>query len=244
MQGNFLITLDIDWAPDIAIDFVADQLIRQQVRATWFVTHHSPAVERLRTYPELFELGIHPNFLPGSTHGTTPEEVLETCMGLIPDAKSMRTHALFQSTPLLMTVMRKTKIIADASLFLPYTDFIRPCEYYCDGKTLLRFPFFWEDDFEMLHSPPLWNCLQEYASPGLKIFNFHPIHIYLNSCNYQAYNLLKARCFHLQDSGESTMSDLINQKRDGTGTTFSHLVHFLSNKKSSRIIDLITGEFA
>jgi hypothetical protein len=71
-----LLTLDIDWAPDAAIDFVAEILVSRGVKATWFVTHDSPGVRRLRARPDLFELGIHPNFLPGSSHGRSGEGAL------------------------------------------------------------------------------------------------------------------------------------------------------------------------
>src|ERR1017187_7044133 len=99
------LTLDIDWAPDFVIDFAADLLIRRRVKATWFVTHSSPAVDRLRDHPELFELGIHPNFLPGSSQGKTVAEVLSFCRACVPEARSMRTHALVQSSGLLGDVM-------------------------------------------------------------------------------------------------------------------------------------------
>ena len=65
--AEIALTFDIDWAPDWAIDLTAGILREREVRATWFVTHESPAVDRLREDSELFELGIHPNFLPGST---------------------------------------------------------------------------------------------------------------------------------------------------------------------------------
>ena len=80
------ITLDVDWAPDHAIDAVAGHLIERDVRATWFVTHASPAIDRLRDRPDLFELGIHPNFAPGSTQGETPDAVLDHCMAIVPEA--------------------------------------------------------------------------------------------------------------------------------------------------------------
>ena len=62
-MNDLVLTLDMDWAPDCAIDFVSEELVSREVRATWFVTHASPAVHRLREHPELFELGIHPNNL-------------------------------------------------------------------------------------------------------------------------------------------------------------------------------------
>lgn len=69
------LTIDIDWVPDWIIEEVASILIDHNVKATWFVTHASPAVDKLQQMPELFELGMHPNCLPGSTHGDTEDEV-------------------------------------------------------------------------------------------------------------------------------------------------------------------------
>jgi len=82
------ITLDVDWAPDFVIEDVAELLINSSVRATWFVTHASSAIDDLRKRPDLFELGIHPNFLPGSTQGADVDSVLNHCMSLVPDAVS------------------------------------------------------------------------------------------------------------------------------------------------------------
>ena len=62
MVNDYLITVDIDWAPDSAISKTINYLIDNEVRATWFITHASPEVERLKEYPHLFELGVHPNF--------------------------------------------------------------------------------------------------------------------------------------------------------------------------------------
>jgi hypothetical protein len=68
-MNDVVLTIDTDWAPDCTIDFMAEQLIARQVRATWFVTHMSPAIARLKQYPKLFELGIHPNFSPARRMG-------------------------------------------------------------------------------------------------------------------------------------------------------------------------------
>src|SRR5437870_1859007 len=156
-MNDIVLTFDVDWAPDFAIDFVAEQLVQHQIRATWFVTHDSPAIERLRRHPELFELGIHPNFLPGSTHGATTHEVLRHCMTMVPEAVSLRTHCLFQSTPLLCDVLTLTPIRVDASLYLPHARALSPNEYQWRGETLLRVPHFWEDDFEMERTVPCWS---------------------------------------------------------------------------------------
>lgn len=59
---NIMITLDIDWAPDWVIDEVASIHIEHKVKVTWFVTHATMAVERLRENSDLFELGLYTNW--------------------------------------------------------------------------------------------------------------------------------------------------------------------------------------
>ena len=76
-MNNYALTFDVDWAPDFVIETVSDILISRSVKCTWFVTNHSPAVEKLFFQKDLFELGLHPNFLPGSTHGATEKDVMQ-----------------------------------------------------------------------------------------------------------------------------------------------------------------------
>jgi hypothetical protein len=224
-MDDLVLTMDVEWAPDFAIDFVADHLMARRVRATWFVTHGSPAIERLRRYPDLFELGIHPNFLPGSSHGETPGKVLDHCIALVPEATSVRTHALVQSTPLLAEIMAHTAITTDVSLFLPHTLYQRPFEYRWKGRTLLRVPYFWEDDFEMERDTPIWHLAPLVTNgEGLKVFNFHPIHVYLNSSDMGPYESLKRRISNLS---EATVAALV-QPGEGTRTLFLELVDYLA----------------
>lgn len=186
------VTLDVDWAPDFMIDYAASLLAGAGVRATWFVTHDSPAVRRLREHGDRFELGIHPNFLPGSTHGASAAEVLRHCMALVPDATTMRTHALVQSSPLLAEVLRSTPITTDSSLLLPRHPHLAPVEFVTGGRALLRVPFYWEDDDEMEMEHPRWHLGDECDGPGLRVFDFHPVHLWLNSGRPGHYAALRA----------------------------------------------------
>lgn len=237
-MDDVVLTLDTDWAPDCAIDWVARCLVQQGVRATWFVTHRSPAVERLRDHPDLFELGIHPNFLPGSSHGSTPDAVLEHCMQLVPDASSLRSHALVQSTPILARIMALTPITTDVSLFLPYTPFLRPLEYGVGDRQLLRVPYFWEDDVEMQQKKPCWRLgpLLDIGA-GLKVFDFHPIHVYMNGADMGQYRELASRAGRLQDTCKSGFSGLV-RPRVGTQSLFVELVEYLSARQSTWVRDL------
>ena len=233
------VTLDVDWAPDYMIDFAAEILSRHRVRATWFVTHESPALRRLRAQIELFELGIHPNFFSGSTHGEVPSAVLRHCLDLVPEAVSLRTHGLLQSTALLGQIMNETAITTDASLFLPHASKVRPLDYQWEKNSILRVPHFWEDDFEMERTQPCWSLAPLLAeNDGLRVFDFHPIHIYLNSSTTNAYRQLKQKEPNLSALSEDQAAAFV-QTGTGTQTLFLELADHLSQTGGSlRIRDI------
>ena len=54
MIDSPIITLDIDWSPDFIIRNVSKVLRKNNVKATWFVTHESPVLDELREN-KLFE---------------------------------------------------------------------------------------------------------------------------------------------------------------------------------------------
>ena len=235
------ITLDIDWAPDVAIDYAARALLSRGIPATWFVTHASPAIERLRETPELFELGIHPNFLPGSTHGNSVDDIIAHCMNLVPEAKSVRTHALVQSTPLLMKLMALTELENDLSLFLPYAEHATPVEYCLGGHQLLRIPYVWEDDIEMEQPRPHWNPDQVLSRcDGYVIFDFHPIHIFLNSPSMVPYTKAKGLPLGLSAADAKQLEPLVHQG-DGAGRYFLTLLDRLALTRSAKRVSDIAS---
>ena len=143
----YALSVDIDWAPDYMIDYMAQAYTEAGVKCTWFVTHASEAVDRLRSNP-LFELGIHPNFFPGSSHGSTEDEIIRHVLELVPGAKSVRMHALYQSSRLLYKLRHEYGLEIDSSLFVPQTPFLKPHTFGFSPTVapLVRLPYFWEDD--------------------------------------------------------------------------------------------------
>jgi hypothetical protein len=236
--SNVAITLDIDWAPDHVIDRIAERLVAAGVRATWFVTHASPAVDRLRVHPALFELGIHPNFLAGSTHGDSLGEVLQHCMTLVPEARSMRTHSLVQSTVLLEAVASQTPIEHDVSLYLPGHGGLKPFAQPLRARPITRLPFWWEDDFEMYGARSDWALARRAASAGagLCILNFHPIHIALNSPSLERYEALKTTAPRLRDASAAQVAAHRLASGVGAGTAFNDVVTWLSAHGGGRTI--------
>lgn len=242
ISSSVAITLDIDWAPDFAIDFTADILIDRGVPATWFVTHWSAAVERLRDHQELFELGIHPNLLAGSSHGSSEEEVLDHCLELVPDAVSVRTHGLAQSSAWLTRLITQTNILADVSLFVPGAPFLQPVQHWWERQSILRLPFFWEDDCEMEKPVPAWNLPELLdVSPGMKILNFHPIHVFLNTSDRAVYEEAKRSSARLYDARLRDLEPLV-QDETGTRSIFVDAADYLAlGAMGSRIRDIATA---
>lgn len=240
---RLVLTLDVDWAPDFIIDWVAERLVERRIPCTWFVTHASPGVDRLRRHPDLFELGIHPNFLAGSTHGTTVEEVVAHCMAVVPEATLMRTHCLWQSNHLFNYVLRNTAIVGDSSLFLAKSPGLSPAVFRDLGHELVRFPIFWEDDMETEARHPTWSVGPYLRTPGMRIFNVHPVHVYLNSSTMDPYRRLAACAYPLHEVTPAQAEPLI---ADGPGarTFFESLVEVLGDEPGPRLGDLVPAALA
>lgn len=232
------ITLDVDWAPDFMIDAAADALIAREVKATWFVTHASPAIERLRERPELFELGIHPNFLEGSSHGATPAEVVAHCARLVPEATAVRTHCLLQSTPLHDELLRGSGVSVDLSLFLPHAVGVEPVVQWSPAGRLLRLPYVWQDNMEMYSPEPHFKAADLLDAPGLRIFDFHPVHVWLNSRAFEPYERLKAE--HRLDAVTEMEANRFRTQGPGTMTAFLDLADRLAAAGGgARVRDLV-----
>jgi len=226
MEHQVLITLDIDWAPDFMINFVKDILVEKKVKATWFITHNSNYVKELEKI-DFFELGIHPNFSNTSTQGKNIEDILSNLKRIVPNSKSIRTHSLLQSTPILEQ-FHKYGIENDLSLYIPNSH-IRP--HYLKFAKLYRFPHFWEDDINMMEDR-VWSLPQSlFEENSLKIFNFHPLHIYFNFHDIEQYRNFKIKNGY-KFSDKSNVNAFINKNGEGAQTLFKELVSALSNKQS------------
>jgi hypothetical protein len=107
---------------------------------------------------------------------------IEELQAIVPGAKSIRSHSLFQSSG-LFEKFREHGLTHDANLLIPAGSgiILRP---YVDWNGMIRVPYFWEDGFAIRVFPgvgPLWDVNRYLDIPGLKVFNFHPIHLFLNT---------------------------------------------------------------
>lgn len=191
--STIVLTFDIDWAPDWMIHDLADMLAKAGVRGTFFATHDSPAIRQLQGEVG-FEVGVHPNFLPGSSHGGTPDAVMQTVLDWFPEARAARTHSLAQSEPLL-GLMARSGIAVDCSIHLPQADHVAPHALRLEpgGPQLIRIPHVFQDNMYMMAGQPWEDAADWLLTPGLKVLNFHPVHVALNAGDVSAYGALRRK---------------------------------------------------
>lgn len=186
-EKPLFLTFDIDWACDEVLADTIDMVEAVDVAATWFVTHDTPLLKRLRANPK-FELGIHPNFnfLLGSDarNGGSAGEVVNRLLAIVPEAKSVRSHSMAQSSNILQ-IFIENGFTHDANHFIPEQAEIelRPWQLWND---LIKVPYFWEDDVACIYTKntPIKDLTKR---SGLKVFDFHPIHVFLNTENLDRY---------------------------------------------------------
>lgn len=202
-EGKIFLSLDIDWAhDDILLDSI--ELIEDAgASATWYVTHDTPLLDRLRENPN-FELGIHPNFnflLEGDfRNGKDAGEVLDKLLEIVPEAKSVRSHSLTQSERLL-------DLFADRGLthvgntYIPSATNMRILPWRL-WSGLVVVPHCFQDNVELRIERNGPNPVKD----GLIVMDFHPIHIFLNTENIKRYE--STRIWHRNST------ELINHRSE------------------------------
>ncbi len=226
MQTRVHLTFDQDWAPPCATRKVAARLSDAGLEATFFVTHDCPSLAELR-HRTAIELGWHPNFLPGSSHGITQAEVLDTMARLVPDARGVRAHGLMRSTPLLLEYGRRG-LLYEASDLMDGMAGLRPLVAW---NRVVRIPIYWVDDVHLTHRRACRLSEIDLASPGLKVFCFHPVLVDLNAVDLEGYRRLKgelsAKGLSLMDATDDDLAPYRRLRRPGIGDLFGELVDHL-----------------
>jgi hypothetical protein len=185
----FVLTSDLEWAPEAIIARLLEALKPAGIVAHLFMTHPSPAAELAAAEGRAI-LGIHPNFLPHSTHGDSIETVVDTMLTLVPGARSWRSHSFVDSTPISRRMVERG-IRYDSNLCLYLQAELFPLDHQ---SGLLRFPVFWEDDIHWSRNAN-W-CFSDFEAaffqPGLKVINIHPLNFVLNIPSQSFYEQVKA----------------------------------------------------
>lgn len=217
-NNHKFLTLDIDWACDEVLTYSIDFIEKYNVPATWFITHDTPILDRLRENPN-FELGIHPNFNPlldgDNRLGKNSNEVIANIKNIVPEAKSVRSHSMTQSSNLL-DLFKDHGLTHDSNHFIPTQSNIE-LKPWTHWNGLTKVPYFWEDDVACIYND--LSIEKHFDKTGLKVFDFHPIHIFLNTETLQRYE--DTRPLH---QNAKSLLDCRNTEKYGTCDALKQLL--------------------
>ncbi|MCE3229976.1 MAG: hypothetical protein K0S32_4527, partial [Bacteroidetes bacterium] len=142
-----------------------------------------------------------------------------------PNATGFRSHGLVQSS----NILRKAAdygLKYDSNLLLYDFEMIRPIKTFYN---LVRFPYHWSDASNLL-----WNRENDLSElgldfEGLKIYDFHPILIYLNEAKLNThYNKLKAGSTkNLVDLTKNDIDPFIQSSDKGVGNLFDSFLEYI-----------------
>jgi len=203
-NSKIFLIFDVDWAHDEIIDNAFEILQPLKVASTWFLTHETSKNQILHE-SGIVKTGIHPNFnelLMGS--GVTSfRENLDKSMKLIESPKVARSHSHTQSSRILDR-FAEIGITHDCNHYIPFHSGIelKPWKIW---NNMIKVPVSWEDDLDICRGKNI-DLAALVKSSGLKVFSFHPIHIFLNSNNLDVYE--KTRTLHSQPK---KLIDFINK---------------------------------
>jgi len=188
-EGKKILSFDIDWASDEVIQYTLDKVEKAGIKATFFVTHHSPILRVLEQH-QLIELGIHPNFnklFEFDGYKGRFEDIFDELLTYVPNPIVTRSHCLTNSAKWHNYYISKG--IKFSSNYMAYGQHQKP---YSHVNGLIECPIHFADDGHLLviengeiDIPE--SLLLGKNHNGLSIYDFHPIHIAMNTPNPMSY---------------------------------------------------------
>jgi hypothetical protein len=182
------LTFDVDWAPDWMVDICRQELNQKNVKGTFFVTHRTDIIADLLI--DGHTVGIHPNLFAGSSQGNSVRAVFDYLLNILPQADIMRTHRLYQSSSFFSEIiLNYPQIKTDFSLLTYKSVNVEKTKLLLGEGQIDRVNYNWEDDIAFNDRQWEWHAFQPWSP--LHVFDFHPVHVALNSREDANYRRLK-----------------------------------------------------
>ena len=185
----FCFTSDTDWASEAVLSEFLTTINDYNIKPTLFVTNKSNIINKC--FKEgVIERGIHPNFLKGSSHGDSFDEVIQACKNYAPEAVSCRSHRTFGVTDIYHKLINDYGIKYLSNTVTIMQPYIKPTLY---ESGLINFSIFWEDGTHLYNqlSLDLKDYYKWFDLPGLKVVSFHPMNFVFNSPSLKYMRSLK-----------------------------------------------------
>ena len=174
------LTLDTDWAPQPLVEESVELIQESGCKVTVFCTgKYDIAAD---------EKAIHPNF----TNVDELELPISDLKEMLPNAAGIRSHCLF-FTERLRPYYEKYGLIYDSNAMQYLQDGISCSKI---GRTTLSIPIYFMDRFHLEMADGKVDRFAtdwiDWHGSGLKVFDFHPIHVFLNTTSVAHYEEAKA----------------------------------------------------
>jgi len=208
------LTFDIDWADDRVLAYTLDLLNKHHISATFFCTHKVTLGGH--------EYALHPNYDGLADR----EKAVGVLKEIFPEAHGVRSHRMNFAPGRDIGIYEKFGISYDSNYAMPGVSGIAPFHLMND---LVEIPFYFGDGFlvhdgaDAMDRFDLRNWLDDQG--GLKVFAFHPIHIFLNTNS----NALYQQCRPHFKNSEKLWS--MRNKGTGVGTLFVELLRHISENQ-------------
>lgn len=210
-MNKLVITVDLDWACEPAIEETLDFLKNQKIKPSVFITHRSAAVE---SYMDEIEVGLHPYFSPDSSHGSTIAEVTKHVMDLPHNLAAFRCHrfAICNSSQQAMAeagMLISSNVCTDLEIVAPFKD----------RFGLLEIPIYLEDGGYLWRKHPLQitKAFKEAVlGQGTKVIIIHPMHFAINTPHFN-YMLDIKKSFSRGEWNKMTQNKLNKLRWKGRG---------------------------
>ena len=172
------------------INHTLDILEQHDVEATFFATHQTQVLDRIHHNGSM-ECGIHPNFNKAlsAQENKSYSAVIDELLSIVPNAVSERAHCLTQNTLISFELSRRG-LKYDLNTYIPLSAGM-PLRPYRTFSGLLSIPFFFEDDIYFFYQNEKSPVKEYFTADGIKVFNFHPIHIFINTGSLDLYEHAK-----------------------------------------------------
>lgn len=224
-QPIIAITFDTDNCPELAIEFLQKRLDNHGIPATFFCT------QRYETLHPPHEAALHP-FLKEFVQLDQTLAPLHALMAAIPEAVGNRCHQL-TANGMLYRHLGEKGFLYDSSWPLYLHKNLSPFHLH---SGLYELPIFWVE--QIFYEEGLSRTfLERLHTPGLKIFLFHPVHVYHNSTGSTYRDLMKI------PYPDRYRPELVNQG-EGILTFFDFLLETVSreNLLCATCKDIVTAE--
>lgn len=168
------ISFDTDWQDGEVLQFTLDLLKKYHIKATFFCT------DKTKVKIKGHEIAIHPNFASKDS----PAMIIKKLKKDFPSSRGLRSHGIATSNEIILRA-QKEKIKYQSNYLMYLKKNIEPIKIY----KMTELPIYWMDYYYLATEKHPRFRLKDFKlnQPGLKIFDFHPIHLYLNTISLKQY---------------------------------------------------------